>query len=190
MDFFTPWIEAFWQYTANVHSVLPAKTGESILLDYDFLVESVFTPALRVAVGLYVLHFSVMIPMLNHVLPRKGVEVTTVSCSKQTLWRDRMAFQATNLGINLILTVVGFYMEVDHRRQSANDAVHRLVGLQDLGILPAWQIGVQLWSFPIGLFMIQEDPVMLIHHVALVWTAIAPSCFTVGFRWHAPFFFG
>ena len=190
MNFVTPLYEAFQLYAERVHSLLPENTGESILFDYDYLMDSVAIPAVRVAFALYVLHFSIMIPIFNLILPRK-VHVTTVSGSQETLSRDRMAFQATNLGINLLLTAVGFHLEMDQRRKlGSDDVLYRLAGLDDMGILPAWQIGVQLWSFPIGLFMIQEDPVMLIHHIALVWTAILPTCFRVGFRWHTPFFFG
>lgn len=189
MDLLTPLYSAFQQYTERVHSLLPEKTGETILFDYAYLVETVAMPALHVALALYALHFSFVIPFLNRISPPK-VQVTTVSGSEQTLSRDRMAFQATNLGVNLVLTAVGFYFELDAQRLANSDAVHRLAGFNDMGVLPAWQIGVQLWSFPIGLLMIQEDPVMLIHHIALVWTAVLPTCFRVGFRWHTPFFFG
>ena len=187
---FDQFYESLQQYADRAHSLLPEQTGQSFFFDYGYLFETVVMPAFRVACALYAVHFGLVIPVFNQILPRK-IQVTSVSGKKETLTRDRMAFQATNLGVNFILTAIGFYFEFDERRKmGVNDVYYRLEGLNEMGRLPAWQIGVQLWSFPIGLLMIHEDPVMLIHHVALVWVALLPCCFRIGYRWHTPFFFG
>lgn len=183
-------MEAFRRYVDRVHSVLPQIANEPVLYDSEYLMETVVVPALQVAAVLYVVHFGVVVPFVGFVMPHKSNPNPTAR-SEEKLSRDKMSFQATCLLVNLIVTIVGFQLEWDERRrEGSQDVYHRLHGLDDVAFLPAWQVGVQLWTLPIGLFMINEDSVMLMHHVALIFTAILPCCFRVGFRWHVPFFFG
>lgn len=185
----------FHNYMDRVHSLLPAKTGEeSILFEYETLWTTVVWPALQVAVLLYGLFFGIILPVSGRWLFLQSSGGNHNNNKADKLSHYRLAFTATNLVVNTLLTAIGFYLEADEGRQLGQvDAYHRLAGdfgSGGVGFLPAWQIGVQLWCFPIGIFMIQEDSVMLLHHVALVGTALLPCCFRVGFRWHVPFFFG
>jgi len=186
MELLTRYYETFQEYIDQVHSLLPQNTGEPILFDTDHLVESVVKPAFQAAMALYAIHFGVIVPILDHVWPKKKSDTP-----EEALSRSRVAFQITNFIGNLVMTVVGFVIEFDARRNmGVNNVQYRIQGFDDFGILPAWQIGVQIWSFPLGLLMVEEDSIMLVHHVALAWTALLPCCFRAGFRWHAPFFFG
>lgn len=190
--------QALWNYVDRVHDALPQTTGESVLYDADRLWHTVAVPALYVAAFLYIVHFAIAVPLCGRlvVLVPSGTTTataatTTTTTKDEKLARHRIAFAATNLIVNAILTCIGFTLEADPGRQRGNDDVrHRLLGLDYIACLPAWHVGVQLWAFPLGVFWIAEDAVMLAHHVALVWTAILPCCVRVGFRWHVPFFFG
>lgn len=180
MNSVTEWVGEFVE---RVHSVLPQTTGEPEFFELNYIWQTAVIPALWVAAVLYLFHFGVVIPLCTKWL--------LSSNHKDKLHRDRMAFQATNLVVNTLLTGIGFYFESDEQRKLGyQDVTYRLQGFDYIASLTAWHVGVQLWSFPIGLWMIQEDTVMLMHHVALVWTAIAPCCIRIGFRWHVPFFFG
>jgi len=191
MDFFTRYHAIFQEYMEKVHSVLPQNTGEPILFETDYLIESVAKPAFHAAMALYAIHFGLTVPILDQLWPRKKCETKIGSRSEETLSRSRVAFQITNIIGNALIAVVGLVMESDARRITGNDhAQYRIQGLNDFAALPAWQIGVQLWSIPLGILTVEENSIMMVHHVALVWTALLPCCFRAGFRWHAPFFFG
>lgn len=190
MDFVRGFYDGFHGYVDRVHSVLPNTTGEPILFDLEFVWEEYFSPAVHVALALFLIHFGLIIPACHQLLPRK-VEIQEDDGRKQSLSRDRMAFQVTNLGVNLLLTLAGLSFEFDERRQpGTTDVIQRLTGLEDMGKLPAWQIGVQLWALPIGLLQIDEEPLAIAHHICLIWTALVTCLFRNGFRWHAPFFYG
>lgn len=199
-------------YVERVHSLLPHQSTapdgadehqpEPVFYDVAHLWETVAVPALQVAAVLYMFHFIVMVPLWERYLSRSSktqeksdnkIENDNENNNNKisNLVLQRLAFTATSFLINIVLTTLGFYLEADDRRRGGySDVTQRLGGHEYITFLPSWHVGVQLWSFPIGLLVIQEDTVMLLHHVALVWTAILPCCMHVGYRWHVPFFFG
>jgi len=118
-------------------------------------------------------------------------------------WEPRplkASYQATNLCVNLFLGIYGIYTwtTIVHRTTSAssssssssNDITRNIVGFREFVPFAALQFGYNLWSLPMGLFVVDQSRAMIGHHVATLFVSYV-SCFSrCGFRYHCPFFYG
>lgn len=106
--------------------------------------------------------------------------------------RRKVCYQMTNFCINLLLGVTGGYYDRYHVQQhqppyTLDDTV---AGCLDLHFFASVQIGYQLWSIPVGLWLVHEQWPMLAHHVAVVAVAAMSAFLTNGYRYWTPFFYG
>lgn len=103
--------------------------------------------------------------------------------------RRKLAYQVTNLCANLVLCLTGFYYEY-FVTPTTISVEERVQGFQSYYILSSIQLGYQLWAIPIGLFHVNESAAMMLHHIAVIFTAFMSGFCTNGFRYWTPFFFG
>jgi hypothetical protein len=105
-------------------------------------------------------------------------------------WR-KVRHQIANLVVNTCLVSAGIYYHVRYTESLYTvDLKDRLQGSNHNIWFGSLQMGYQIWSFIIGYFHIEEDWIMLVHHVAVVFNAVASCIFYTGFRYYIPFFFG
>jgi TLC domain. len=104
---------------------------------------------------------------------------------------QRIAYQFTNMIVNLILGIYGIYHYLEYLPDiNSVPIIERISGFHEYSIFGALQVGYNLWALPIGAFFMNEPVSMLAHHVAVLCVG-GISCFgRNGFRYHAPFFFG
>mmetsp|Transcript_12529 Transcript_12529/g.27071 ORF Transcript_12529/g.27071 Transcript_12529/m.27071 type:complete len:345 (+) Transcript_12529:193-1227(+) len=103
----------------------------------------------------------------------------------------KMAYQVTNLVINLVLGLLGLYHFLYTVTPSDRTSPsQRVEGWDDLSIFGELQIGYQLWSIPVGIWLVNEHSAMLAHHVCVMIVASMSAFFTNGFRYFTPFFYG
>lgn len=103
----------------------------------------------------------------------------------------KVAYQITNMTVNLCLGTYGFYHFYTNLPDIDSVPItERISGFPEYAIFGALQVGYNVWALPIGAFFINEPISMLAHHVAVLCVG-GISCFgRNGFRYHAPFFFG
>ena len=118
-----------------------------------------------------------------------------------------LSYQATNLLVNLFLAMYGylyfttnpfpslFFFFSSPSSSSSTKAytlplLTRMISHPENAFFGSLQVGYSLWSLPMGLFIVHESPVMIIHHISTLMTSLLSSLFLPGFRIYAPFFFG
>lgn len=99
------------------------------------------------------------------------------------------SYRATNLLVNLFLGVVGTYHYTQTLPQSPTPS-ERVEGFDSLYWLAAVQFGYNAWGIPMGLFLANESPGIILHHVCVMVGAFQSGCFSNGCRYINPFFFG
>ena len=103
----------------------------------------------------------------------------------------QIAYQMTNLCVNLCLGLYGIYhYNATVPRMSSLPVTHRIVGFHQYNTFAWTQIGYNLWSLPVGYFLVGESKAMLGHHVATICVSLISALSTFGFRYYTPFFFG
>lgn len=103
--------------------------------------------------------------------------------------RHRFGLQMVSILINSCLGLAGFYYEYWLLPMNAS-VKERIQGQDDFHIFSAVQIGYQAWSLVVGVFFINEELEMLLHHTAVVCVGCMSAFFTNGFRYWTPYFFG
>jgi len=103
----------------------------------------------------------------------------------------KSSYQATNLLINLLLGLYGFYTWMTSvPRMSTVIVTSKIADFNEFISFALLQIGYNLWSIPMGLWVVGESKAMLAHHLATLCVA-SISCFAkCGFRYYTPYFFG
>lgn len=115
------------------------------------------------------------------------------STSTQTN-RRKVCYQMTNFAANCFLGLTGAYYElfliqsdVHYYNVSPADSTS---GYNNAVLFSSFQIGFQLWSIPIGLFLVDESLPMLVHHLAVICVSTMSGFLRLGFRYWTPFFYG
>ena len=131
------------------------------------------------------------------------------------LEKRRVAYAMTNLGMILILTIWGIWVELVHIQQQSfwttttttttppkttttiwtyHEKTIGFINENDLNYsclyLSAIQLGWQLWALPIGIYHVSESTSILLHHIAVIQTTFMTSCLYVGYRYYVPYFYG
>lgn len=103
----------------------------------------------------------------------------------------KIAYQMTNLTVNLILGTYGLYtfFALVPPLESVSMS-SRISGFPEYATFGALQVGYNLWALPIGLFFMKESKAMMAHHCAVIIVGSISAFCRNGFRYHAPFFFG
>ena len=128
------------------------------------------------------------------------------------LEKRHVAYAMTNLGMILILTIWGIWVELVHIQQQSfwtttttippktttiwtyHEKTIGFINENDLNYsclyLSAIQLGWQLWALPIGIYHVSESTSILLHHIAVIQTTFMTSCLYVGYRYYVPYFYG
>lgn len=102
----------------------------------------------------------------------------------------KIAYQCTNLTVNLCLGLFGLYHYSYLSPISTVPIEERISGYEEYDIFGAIQVGYNLWALPIGAYFVGEKKEMLIHHIFVIVVGSTSVFSRNGFRYHAPFFFG
>lgn len=98
------------------------------------------------------------------------------------------AYQVTNFLVNLSFGIMGImYFRQNPADPSLRDLV---VGETFVYPLGCAQLGYNLWAIPVGYFVVNETPMMLGHHAAVIVVAGMALFLPLGYRYYAPFMFG
>lgn len=102
--------------------------------------------------------------------------------------RRKISYQATSFCACILLSVLGLYYEY-HLEPGLTD-VEKIQGHEHVLFLSCFQLGFQLWAIPVGIFSVDESPIMILHHLTVVAVGIMTGFLRNGFRYWIPFFFG
>ena len=109
--------------------------------------------------------------------------------------KAKTCYQMTNLCFNFAIGCLGAYYHYwvlpTLPAYNFTNSVERIPNLFDeFYLMPAMQLGYQVWSIPIGIFYVNESKEMILHHLGVVFTASCGAFSHFGFRYWLPFFFG
>lgn len=118
----------------------------------------------------------------------------TTLAKKLDLQKERIyqvAYQATNLSVNLTLGLYGIYhYNATVPLLSTLSVTQRITGFDQYVNFACLQIGYNIWAIPVGIFIVKESRTMLVHHIATICVSGISTSSITGFRYHTPFFFG
>ena len=142
-----------------------------------------------------------------------AIAITAISCT--TVWllslqiydklfstketpawkKTKTCYQITNLFFNLAIGLLGTYYNYwvlpTLPAYYATNSIEQISNLFDeFYLMPAMQLGYQVWSIPIGIFYVNESKEMILHHFGVVFAATCGAFSNFGFRYWLPFFFG
>lgn len=100
--------------------------------------------------------------------------------------RRKGCYQIVHIFANLLLGCAGMYY---NSRLNPDPTPKELVQMVEGYSFGTFQLGYQLWAIPVGI-LIQEDILMLVHHVAVIMAASTMVFFTNGMRYWSPFLLG
>jgi len=104
---------------------------------------------------------------------------------------DLISYQATNMLVNLFLGLFGLYSyNFCLPDMSTLLITHRIVGFHQFKTFACAQIGYNLWSLPVGYFIVGENTAMMGHHLATIAVSSISLYGRFCFGYHIPFFFG
>lgn len=124
------------------------------------------------------------------------IYVSYFSTKETPTWKiRRTCYQVTNLCFNLTIGCLGIYFHYwvlpTTPAYNAASSIEQIPGLFDeFYLMPAMQLGYQIWSIPIGIFFVNEQKEMILHHFGVVFAASCGAFSHFGFRYWLPFFFG
>lgn len=110
--------------------------------------------------------------------------------------KTKTSYQMTNMTFNIIIGSIGVYyhyvvLPTLPIYKSDATSVEKIPYLFDeFYFMPSMQLGYQIWSIPMGLFVVNENAQMIFHHLGVVFAATLGAFSTFGFRYWLPFFFG
>ena len=178
--------------TSTIHHLL---NEFPVFLSTEHLLYKVLPVASSAAVAVTIIYLAVF-PLAVRLLSSSS-SCSTANNKKNdesiTVYEHRqLAYQITNCITNAGLGTMGLYYQyalLPHfMNYNATESiiVQKIQGNEPLFALGAAQIGFQIWSIIMGLFMVEESKQMLLHHVAVIF-ASSKSVFLVnGFRYYAP----
>mmetsp|Transcript_20594 Transcript_20594/g.30922 ORF Transcript_20594/g.30922 Transcript_20594/m.30922 type:complete len:316 (-) Transcript_20594:121-1068(-) len=115
----------------------------------------------------------------------------------------KLSYQATNLLVNLSLGVYGFYT-IMYSFPSTTDKsfktllfpsyepniLERITGYNAYTHFSSYQLAYNAWALPVGIFLVDENKIMLLHHVSVL-TSTSLACYTnLGYKIFSVYIFG
>lgn len=103
---------------------------------------------------------------------------------------QKTAFYAVNMVVNAVLGFYGFwcFMNGESMLQKSIDEI--INGMPDFTIFGEIQLAFQAYTLPVGILLINEDKIMLLHHFLVIGVSFTCTFCTNGSRPQSPFFFG
>lgn len=135
-------------------------------------------PATALSTIIVSILFVVSIAFVKRIAPKGDAKSTNDS-----------AYLITTLLSNLALGIMGiyYYMKVEEDDPSVDTMV---LGTSIIFPMACFQIGKNIWAFPIGLTMFDETPAMLAHHASVILVVTTSVVMTTGFTYFGPILFG
>mmetsp|Transcript_3480 Transcript_3480/g.5255 ORF Transcript_3480/g.5255 Transcript_3480/m.5255 type:complete len:318 (+) Transcript_3480:59-1012(+) len=116
---------------------------------------------------------------------------TTTNTTNQLPSFMKTAYRITNLAVNLVLGIYGFYHYLSSLPHlSSTPITDRIASYTEFSKFGSLQVGYNIYSLFIGILFMNEPPAMIVHHIAVLIVGSLSSLCRNGFRYHAPFFFG
>jgi hypothetical protein len=150
-----------------------------LFMSTDWIFETVLPGVAVTIVGLVVLFTTF-----------SAIVARNVSSDTLLLKKRRLAYQATNLLVNTFLGLSGIYYEIYLKPTGPIKVENTITNYNHFQMFGNFQLGYQLWAIPVGIFLVAEEPAMLVHHCATILVATMSSFFTNGFRFYGSFFYG
>lgn len=174
----------YGSYFANIQSevqLLSSVYTDSILLSPSLLSKSIYSTVYTLAI-VSVLHLLTLAFFRTR-------SVAKIKADNALIIKN--SYQATNLLVNLTLGIYGTYTWLTVvPNMSTVPMAHKIFNFHEFIPIAAAQLGYNLWSLPMGLWVVGESKTMIIHHIAVICTS-SLACFTTyGLRYYAPFLFG
>lgn len=109
----------------------------------------------------------------------------------------KAAYQFTNMLVNFYLGLHGFKMIYHSEDPLAlilpkyePDFLSRIVGYEHLIQFFSFQLGYNLWALPVGIFKVDENPFMILHHISVL-TSTSMACYSnIGYAIYSAYIFG
>lgn len=115
----------------------------------------------------------------------------------------KLSYQITNLLVNLILGIYGLFTIVYLFPTATgksfmtllfpsyeSNILERISGYNAYTNFSAYQLAYNIWALPVGIFLVDENKVMLLHHVS-VMTSTLLACYTnLGYKIFSIYIFG
>lgn len=155
--------------------------------------ENAYEPPFVANFALYMQHICVVFACISFAFVMFVVALRDLTTEKKITQQRKfqIAYQATNLCVNLTLGLYGIYHYNATLPHIKNLTVaERIVGFEDYLIFSCIQIGYNLWSLPVGYFLINETAAMMFHHIATICVSVVSGISTTGLRYYAVFFLG
>ena len=96
----------------------------------------------------------------------------------------KFSYQATNFTVNLSLGLFGLYtiLNAPNPMSLINPAyesslLERVTGYNQYANFASYQLAYNIWALPIGLFYVDEAPLMILHHISVL-TSTSLSCYS------------
>jgi len=172
-----------WLIQDAFDEILPLAKGP-IHLPKEHAYQRVF-PAIAVTMAITSIIYVASFPLAARLIPSSTSTTTTETAEA----RRRMCYQVTNMSTNLFLGLMGCYFEYVLKPTNPPMA-EKVQGQEDYYIFSAVQIGYQLWSLLVGIFLVPERIEMMFHHTAVICVGAMSAFFNNGFRYWTPYFFG
>ena len=110
---------------------------------------------------------------------------------------QKAAYQFTNMLVNFTLGITGLYTIYNAPDTFAlifpsnePDLLQRITGYGHLTHFCAYQLGYNLWALPVGVLIVDENPVMILHHISVLSSTVL-ACYTnIRYTIYAAYIFG
>lgn len=173
---------ADWKHTAVALTRLQEETP--FLLPSSYVLEKMVPGILMTAVAatsIFALsYFFVVDRMASKAMPAEK--------------KHKASYQITNFFFNVAVGGLGVYYEYwvlpTLPAFQSTDSVDRIPYHESLYLCCAMQFGYQVWALPVGFFLVKEPAEMIIHHIAVVFSATLTGFTFCGFRYYTPYFYG
>lgn len=107
----------------------------------------------------------------------------------------KASYQLTNLLVNFSIGIYGLHECMKSKdflfsKWSEGGIADHVFHHENFYLFPAFQVGYNLWSLPVGILYVKEPPSMIVHHISVIIICSLSATSHFGFRIHAPYFLG
>lgn len=120
------------------------------------------------------------------------------SDSSSPMTRNKTSYLTVMTLMNTFIGVYGLYhftytiphININIHTASASTISNVITGYRQCSTLGAIQIGFNIWAITVGVLSVHETPLMLIHHMAVIFLSFFITFSTIGVRYFVPFALG
>jgi hypothetical protein len=168
---------------ASLNPTIEPTISTNIFLPWDFIVHNEFPIIVGFAIVLAIVYTVAYYVCLDLIFGAKNQPSMTT--------KRKVCYQITNFVCNSILSVMGLYLQYVVIPRQEHNVVETVTGyVNEVLWISLLQLGYQLWSIPMGMFLVPESTMMLLHHVCVICCCSMTAFMRTGFRYYTPFFYG